>query len=74
MIVNLAILAAPTSKKAYLKREWLNNKHLWANYARQHSCLLLQNMTTNAVESWHSSLKTHAEVYNIFNNCMFFTN
>lgn len=59
--INSAIQAAPANKKTYLKREWLNNEHLWANYARQHSCLLLQNMTTNAVESWHSSLKTHAE-------------
>ncbi len=59
--INSAINAAPLSKRAYLKREWLNNKKLWANYARQHSYVLLQNMTTNAVESWHSSLKTHAE-------------
>ena len=51
--INLAIQVAPTNKKIYLKREWLNNKHLWANYVRQHSCLLLQNMTTNIVESWY---------------------
>ena len=49
--INSAIQAALANKKAYLKREWLNNKHLWANYARQHSYLLLQNMTTNPVES-----------------------
>ncbi len=56
--INSAINAAPPSKRAYLQREWLYNKKLWATYARQHSCVLLQNMT---VESWHSSLKTHAE-------------
>ena len=59
--INLAIQAAPANKKTYLKREWLNNKHLWANYARQYSCLLLKNMITNIVESWHSFLKTYAK-------------
>lgn len=36
-------------------------KQKWANYARQHSPLLLQCMTTNVVESWHASLKKHAD-------------
>ena len=31
--INLAIQLTPANKKTYLKREWLNNKHLWANYA-----------------------------------------
>ena len=59
--INAAIAAAPDSKKEYIRREWLSTRKLWAYYARQHSCLLLQVMTTNAVESWHHSLKIHAQ-------------
>ena len=40
-------------------------KPQWASYARQHSSLLLQCMTTNAVESWHASLKKHADDENV---------
>ena len=59
--INAALAAAPDSKKEYIRREWLSTRKLWAYYARQHSCLLLQVMTTNAVESWHHSLKIHAQ-------------
>ncbi len=59
--IQSAIAAASADKRDYIKREWWNTHKLWANYARQHSCLLLQCMTTNAVESWHHSLKMHAE-------------
>ena len=59
--INAALAAAPDSKKQYIRREWLSTRKLWAYYARQHSCLLLQVMTTNEVESWHHSLKIHAQ-------------
>ena len=55
------LAAASSEKRQYIKREWVATKFQWANYARQHSCLLLQCMTTNAVESWHASIKKHAE-------------
>lgn len=59
--VEAAIHAAPEDKKEYIRREWWSTRHQWAYYTRQHSCLLLQCMTINAVESWHKSLKHHAE-------------
>ncbi|KAL2044765.1 hypothetical protein N7G274_002540 [Stereocaulon virgatum] len=59
--IEAAMRAAPEHKKKYIKTEWWIIRNLWAYYARQHSCLLLQCMTTNVVESWHHSIKTHAE-------------
>ena len=56
-----AMKSVPMEKRQYIEREWVLTKRKWANYARQHSCLLLQCMTTNAVESWHTSLKKHAD-------------
>ena len=56
-----ALAAAPEEKRQYIDREWVQTKSKWANYARQHSCILLQCMTTNAVESWHASIKKHAD-------------
>ena len=53
--------SASMKKRQYIQREWVMTKQKWANYARQHSCLLLQCMTTNAVESWHASIKKHAD-------------
>ena len=53
--------SASAEKRQYIEREWVMIKSKWANYARQHSCLLLQCMTTNAVESWHASIKKHAD-------------
>lgn len=48
----------PRDIREYIRREWgLENAHMWANYARCHSPLLLQVTSTNAVESWHSKLK-----------------
>ena len=55
-----AIAAAPEHKQAYIKQEWWSTRKKWAYYASQHSCMLLQVMTTNAVEAWHYSLRTHA--------------
>ena len=48
-------------KRQYIQRKWVMTKQKWANYARQHSCFLLQCMITNAVESWHASFKKHAD-------------
>ncbi len=59
--VHAAINAAPDHKKEYIRKWWLDTRKLWAYYARQHSCLLLQVTTTNPVESWHHSLKIHAQ-------------
>lgn len=60
--INAAIEVAPDDKtRKYIVNEWWKTRALWANYARQHSCILLQCMTTNAVESWHHSIKQHAE-------------
>lgn len=43
----------------YLEVHWgMNDSHLWATWARNHSTLLLQCQTTNNVESYHSELKT----------------
>ncbi len=59
--IHAAINAAPDSKKEYIRKWWLHTRKLWGYYARQHSCLLLQVTTTNPVESWHHSLKIHAQ-------------
>ena len=36
-----ALAAAPEEKRQYIDREWVQTKSKWANYARQHSCILL---------------------------------
>ena len=59
--INAAISQAPESTKDYIRKWWLDNRRLWAYYACQHSCLLLQVTATNPVESWHHSLKIHAQ-------------
>ena len=59
--IHEAIAKAPESKKEYIRQQWLDTRRLWAYYARQHSCLLLQVPTTNSLESWHHSLKIHAD-------------
>lgn len=64
--IKKAINAASENKCDYMGREWYKTRTQWANYARQHSFLFLQCLTTNAVESWHSSLKRHAERKGIY--------
>ena len=59
--IKKAMKSAPACKRDYIEREWAQTKPQWANYSRQHSCILLQCMTTNAVESWHASIKKHAD-------------
>lgn len=46
----------PTIKR-YISRNYTKNTHQWALWARQHSPLLLQVTSTNALESYHSELK-----------------
>ena len=46
----------PTIKQ-YISRNYTRNIHQWALCARQHSPLLLQVTSTNALESYHSELK-----------------
>src|SRR5688572_20189725 len=43
--------------KNYIKRNYMKNTQQWALWARQHSPLLLQVMSTNLLESYHSELK-----------------
>jgi transposase-like protein len=46
-----------TTIKNYITRNYTKNMHQWALWARQHSPLLLQVTSTNALESYHSELK-----------------
>ena len=57
--VKQAIELAPTSAvKKYITKNYANNTEKWGLWARQHSPLLLQVTTTNAIESYHSELKS----------------
>lgn len=55
--IQSAIQAASPRQQQYLQKEWWNTRADWVHYARCHSALLLQVPSTNAVESWHASLK-----------------
>ena len=62
--------ANPTIKK-YILRNYTKNTHQWALWARQHSPLLLQVTSTNALESYHSELKsTTSPKYGLIGNCL----
>ena len=41
----------------YIEKNYKQDTHRWALWARQHSPLLLQVTSTNALESYHSELK-----------------
>ncbi|RHZ57016.1 hypothetical protein Glove_395g59 [Diversispora epigaea] len=41
----------------FIKRNYMKNSHKWALWTRQHSSLLLQVTSTNALESYYSELK-----------------
>jgi hypothetical protein len=41
----------------YIKRNYIKNTQQWALWARQHSPLLLQVLSTNPLESYHNELK-----------------
>ena len=57
--IQQAINLAPTlTVKNYIIKNYANNSEKWALWARQHSPLLLQVTTTNAIESYHSELKS----------------
>lgn len=46
-----------TKTKKYLERYWQPFPERWGMFARQHSTLLLQMDTTNALESYHRDIK-----------------
>jgi hypothetical protein len=47
----------------YLRREWnLENSKKWAMWARDHSLILKQTTSTNAVEAFHNQLKSHSKM------------
>lgn len=57
--IRQAIAASPDQKtRDYIWNNWWPTRQNWAIFARQHSCLLMQVQTTNAVEAWHSALKS----------------
>ena len=61
--VELAIKLAASDKSAnYIRTNWLNNLYMWANYAREHSALLMQVLTTNPNEAFHRALKSLAKI------------
>lgn len=43
--------------KKYIQQNWLKDTSKWAMWARQGSLALLQNRSTNAIESYHRLLK-----------------
>jgi len=58
LLVQQAINECPISTiQRYISRNFAKNTHQWALWARQHSPLLLQVTSTNALESYHSELK-----------------
>lgn len=57
-LIQRAIQKSPYDKlKNYIRRNYAKNTEKWALHARQHSALLLQVSSTNALESYHSELK-----------------
>jgi hypothetical protein len=46
----------------YLKTYWKNDPARWGMFARQHSSLLLQNSTTNPIESYHRDIKMEKKI------------
>ena len=57
-VVRDAIAACPVEDvRRYIERNYLRTTEKWGLHARQHSPLLLQVTSTNALESYHSQLK-----------------
>ena len=57
--------AASPNSAAYITANWSKNSEQWANYARDHSALLLQVTSTNPLESWHQAFKSHAKILKV---------
>jgi hypothetical protein len=56
----------------YITRNWTKNSDKWARHARMHSPLLLQVTSTNALESYHSELKTRtAKIHGLIGICFY---
>ena len=57
-LVQQAINECPNPTiKQYILRNYVKNTHQWVLWMWQHSFLLLQVTSTNALESYHSELK-----------------
>jgi len=60
-LIRMAIEALPTPDYKmgldYIQKELIKKIPLWAQCKREHSMILLQIRTTNAVESWHRVFK-----------------
>ena len=53
----------------YVRREWnLENSKKWALWARDHSLVLKQTTSTNAVEAFHKQLKSHKNMVGKMSN------
>jgi hypothetical protein len=60
---NQAIALAGSPESAdYIRNNWLPEIEKWANYARDHSALLLQVTSTNPNEAFHRSLKALGKI------------
>ncbi|RIB14288.1 hypothetical protein C2G38_2195574 [Gigaspora rosea] len=56
--------------KRYISRNYTKNSHQWALWARTHSPLLLQVISTNSLESYYSELKrTTSQTYGLIGAC-----
>ena len=75
-LVRQAINECPIpTVKQYILRNYVKNTHQWALWARQHSPLLLQVTSTNALESYHSELKrTTSPQYGLIGKYIFYYN
>ena len=63
--IDLAIGAAKQSQQQvnYIKKNWnLKTSEMWGTWCRSHSAVLLQNLTTNVAESYHSQLKRDSKI------------
>jgi hypothetical protein len=47
--------------KTYLIKNWKSDTSKWGMWARQHSPLLLQNLSTNAIERYHREIKVDCQ-------------
>jgi len=70
-VVRDAIARCPVEDiRRYIERNYMANTRRWSLWARQHSPLLLQVTSTNAVESYHSQLKREtSKVHGLIGAC-----
>lgn len=58
-------LAQDEVTKNIIRTSWLDTTRKWAMYARSHSPLLQQIMSTNGVDTWHRELEARAGLGNV---------